>query len=169
MKILIIEDDEFKQKRLAQAVRQLLPDAQLLTERSVNSGLKGIVDQRPDLILLDMSLTTFDVGPSEPGGRPQNFGGIEVLRQMDRLEIVIPVIVITQHEKFATSNQEEVHLSALQNELKEDFEAVFNGLIYYNSAAGSWEKNLRTLINEVLKKLKKARDKSVSKNSRGRR
>lgn len=165
MKILIIEDDEFKQKRLAQAVRQICPDVELLMERSVNSGLKGIVEQRPDLILLDMSLTTFDVGPGEAGGRPQNFGGLEVLRQMDRLEIIIPVIVITQHEKFATGYHE-VHLSAVHNELKENYESVFNGLIYYNSAAGSWEKDLRTLVNGVMKREK---GKNANKNPRRRR
>ena len=117
-------------------------------ERSVNSGLTGIVAYVPDLILLDMSLTTFDVGPSESGGRPQNFGGIEVLRQMDRLSIVIPVIVITQHERFARGSQE-VHLSAVYNELKEQHGQVFTGLIYYNSAGGGWEKDLLMQIRRI--------------------
>lgn len=148
MKILIIEDDEFKSKRIEQVLREKLPIADVRLERSVNSGLTGIVDYVPDLILLDMSLTTFDVGPSEPGGRPQNFGGIEVLRQMDRLGIVIPVIVITQHERFARGSQE-VHLSAVYNELKEQHEQVFTGLIYYNSAGGGWEKSLLMHIRRI--------------------
>lgn len=164
MKILIIEDDEFKRKRIEQVVRDFMPDAILKMERSVNSGLNGIVEERPSLVLLDMSLTTFDVGPSEPGGRPQNFGGMEILRQMDRLQISCPVIVITQHEKFATGNHE-VNLSAVHKELKEEHGHLFKGLIYYNSATGNWEQKLRTLINEV----KKGQGSRVTKSTRRRR
>jgi CheY-like chemotaxis protein len=151
MKVLIIEDDEFKAKRIAHVVQRLIPTVDLRPERSVNSGLSAIVDQKPDLVLLDMSLTTFDVGPNEPGGRPQNFGGIEVLRQMDRLQIGIPVVVITQHERFAAGNQE-VHLSAVNQELKEQHEDIFEGLIYYNSAAGHWERELRQVLSRLVKK-----------------
>ena len=148
MKVLIVEDDEFKGRRIGQALRDYRPDVDLRLERSVNSGLKGIVEYVPDLVLLDMSLTTFDVGPNEPGGRPQNFGGLEILRHMDRLGIVIPVVVITQHERFARGTQE-VHLSVVRSELEEQHEQVFRGLVYYNSARGGWERELRSLINDI--------------------
>ena len=150
MKVLIVEDDEFKGRRIEQAVRSIQPGCELQLERSVNSGLRSIIDLRPDLVLLDMSLTTFDVGPSEPGGRPQNFGGMEILRQMERLNVTTPVIVITQHERFVTGGGE-VHLSTIQAELNEQHSTVFKGLIYYNSASGSWERKLRFLINKTLK------------------
>jgi CheY-like chemotaxis protein len=149
MTILIVEDDEFKQRRIAQVVRESIPEATVLLERSVNSGLNRIERTRIELILLDMSLTTFDVGPGEAGGRPQNFGGLEILRQMERKEISIPVIVITQHERFAKGNQE-VHLSTVHRELTERHSQVFKGLIYYNSAAGEWEKALRGRLKKLL-------------------
>jgi hypothetical protein len=97
-----------------------------------------------------MSLTTFDVGPTESGGRPQNFGGLEILRQMDRLGICVPVIVITQHERFARGSQE-ILLSTIRSELEEQHDQVFKGLVYYNSATGGWEKQLRGLMREILK------------------
>ena len=149
LSVLVIEDDEFKRKRIAQVISEIQPDSKLILERAVNSGLKAIVEQSPALILLDMSLTTFDVGPNEPGGRPQNFGGMEVLRQMDRLNIVIPTIVITQHERFV-SGGEEVNLSSLNKELIEEHEKVFKGLIYYNSAKGGWEHQLVSLVNLIM-------------------
>ena len=96
-----------------------------------------------------MSLTTFDVGPNEPGGRPQNFGGMEVLRQMDRLNVIVPTIVITQHEHFVSGN-EEVNLLSLNKELVEEHEKVFEGLVYYNSAKGGWEKKLISLVRAIL-------------------
>jgi DNA-binding NarL/FixJ family response regulator len=150
MNVLIIEDDEFKQRRITQAVLLSHPDAIVSVGRSVNSGLACILETHPDVVLLDMSLTTFDIGPGEPGGRPQNFGGMEILRQMDRLQIVVPVIVITQHERFATGSRE-VHLSALHRELTEQHSTVFKGLIYYNSARGDWQRLLRQLLKEVFR------------------
>ena len=151
IKVLIVEDDEFKQRRLAQVVRDYQPAAELLLERSVNAGLKTIEDSCPNLILLDMSLTTFDVGPTESGGRPQNFGGLEILRQMDRSGISVPVIVITQYERFARGSQE-ILLSTIRSELEEQHDQVFKGLVYYNSATGRWERELRGLIREILGK-----------------
>ena len=74
LRVLIVEDDEFKQRRLEQVVRTFQPTAEVRSERSVNSGLRGIIDFHPDLILLDMSLTTFDVGPREPGGDLRTLG-----------------------------------------------------------------------------------------------
>jgi CheY-like chemotaxis protein len=150
MRVLIIEDDEFKQRRIEQVVKDFDPSADLHSARSVNSGLQAILATSPELILLDMSLTTFDVGPNELGGRPQNFGGMEVLRQMDRLDVVTPVVVITQHEKFASAGRE-VHLAALRKELVDEHEKVFSGLVYYNSAAGRWEKQLRSIMMRVRK------------------
>ena len=152
--ILIIEDDEFKGKRIAQAIKDIFPEATILLERAVNSGLKTIVERRPALILLDMSLTTFDIGPDEPGGRPQNFGGMEVLRQMDRLNVVIPTIVITQHERFVSAG-EEVNLLSLNRELVEEHAKVFKGLVYYNTARGGWREDLISIANEVLCNMKR--------------
>ena len=163
MNILIIEDDEFKGRRIEQAVRDFQPDVELRLERSVNSGLKGLVEHLPDLILLDMSLTTFDVGLGETGGQPKNFGGMEILRQMDRLGIIVPVIVITQHERFARGKQE-VHLSAVRSELEEQHRQVFKGLVYYNSAGGGWERELRVLIRSLT--ASKGGQGNVSKGSR---
>ena len=147
--ILIVEDDEFKQRRIEQVVRDTVPEAAIISERAVNSGLIAIEKRRLDLILLDMSLTTFAVGPGEPGGRPRNFGGLEILRQMQRKGIVVPVIVITQHERFAKGNQE-VHLNTVRRELTEEHSQLYRGLIYYNSAAGDWEKDLRGKLARVL-------------------
>jgi CheY-like chemotaxis protein len=149
VKIVIIEDDEFKRNRVEEVVRECKPQAEIILERAVNSGLKAIVERHPDLLLLDMSLTTFDVGPSELGGRPQNFGGLEILRHMERLGLSIPVIVITQHERFAAGT-EEIHLSALHKELQEEHGEKFKGLVYYNSAKGRWRVQLRTMIARTL-------------------
>lgn len=147
MKILIIEDDEFKQRKLEDATRDIVDDADIELSKSVNSGLSKLVEGSFDLVLLDMSLTTFEVGPNEIGGRPQNFGGIEVLRNMDRLELRTPVIVITQHERFKVGGEEKL-LNDLYTELKEDHDDNFLDLVYYNSANDEWRRRLKHVIRE---------------------
>ena len=150
MKVLIVEDDEYKQRWIAEAVRSCLSDAEILTARSVNAGLKNAEEQAPDVLLLDMSLTTFDIGPDEPGGRPQNFGGLEILRQMDRLDLVVPTVVITQHGSFESASGE-VGIDVLGEELKRDFPASFRGLIYYNTSQGGWKVHLKKILRQLAK------------------
>jgi CheY-like chemotaxis protein len=155
-KILIVEDDPFKLKRLDEAIQSIVKDAKILNARSVNSGLEQIEEHAPNLILLDMSLTTFDIGPEEPGGRPQNFGGLEVLRQMDRASLKIPTIVITQHERFQIGNTE-VKLESLLTNLMREHPDVVKGLIYYNSSQSRWRILLRRIVNEIVRSGKSAK------------
>ncbi|WP_414473225.1 response regulator [Microvirga sp. M2] len=147
MNILMIEDEEVKARRIESAVRKLLPSCQIKVERSVNSGLAALVEFTPDLLLLDMSLTTFSVGPREAGGRPQNFGGIEVLDQMERLELEVPTIIITQFETFRRGSVE-ISVKTIRAELEQQYKTVFRSLISYNSADARWEKELgRSLMD----------------------
>src|SRR5688572_24536067 len=98
MKILVVEDDENKRVEISQFLQQAYPDVAVELARSVQSGLRYIKNHSPTLILLDMSLPNYDTGPDEPGGTPHIFGGRELLRQLDRFDINVPAIVITQFE-----------------------------------------------------------------------
>lgn len=142
MKILIIEDDEFKEAKIAEVTQDALPDASLRFARSVNAGMTKIEEERPDVILLDMSLTTFEVTSEEPGGRPQNFGGLEVLSIMQRLGLSIPTIVITQYRRFMKGD-DEVPIDHLARELSAEHPESFQTIIYYKMSQGKWKSELR--------------------------
>ena len=81
-----------------------------------------------DFILLDMSLPTYDVGPSETGGRPQSFGGRELLRYIDRKNIIIPVIVVTQYERF-NKGQEYLDLDGLHKMLMREHSLTYRACV----------------------------------------
>src|ERR1700761_5575060 len=100
MRILLVEDEDPKRNHICSVLSQIRPGIELDLAKSVRSAVDQMKARVSDLVLLDMSLPTFDVHPGEPGGRPQGFGGIEVLRHMDRLNIVVPCIVITAYEAF---------------------------------------------------------------------
>ena len=101
MRVLLIEDDENKRGQLISFLKEEIADVVVGVAASYHSGLRGVLDRSSDLVLLDMTIPTFDIGVEESGGRSQLYGGREILgKQMDRLDIRIPVIVVTQFDQL---------------------------------------------------------------------
>jgi CheY-like chemotaxis protein len=149
VRILLIEDDAFKAKRLCSFLRAQSSEYDVVLERSVSAGLTRLfAPPVPDILLLDMSLSTFDVGPRETGGRPQNFGGITVLEHMLRRDTKVPALVITQFESFPREGGE-LSLDDLSRELSTRFPEIFKSLIYYSSRETEWERRLRSLVSAL--------------------
>lgn len=147
MRILIVEDDDNKRSQLDQLVHECFHLADVQNARSLQSGLRWIKGNTADLILLDMTLPTFDIGPGETGGRTHAFGGREFLREMRRFRVSIPVIVVTQFETFG-SGSEMTTLEALDGELRSSHPDVYQGAVYYHAAVESWKERLKTLMLE---------------------
>lgn len=151
MRILLVEDEDPKRRHLSSFLLTLAPEAQIVTARSVLSALVSLEEEQPDVIILDMSLPTFDMDQNESGGRPQGVGGIEIMRHMVMSEIRRPVIVVTGYEAFPKSGGQQVNLDALRVELKRDFPELFCGLLHYNSAFDDWKRLLQDSIETSLK------------------
>lgn len=145
MKVLIVEDDNNKISQLMQLLRDVLPSVQPRVARSLQSGLRDVRENEFDLVLLDMTLPTYDIGPDEPGGSTHPFGGREFLRQLKRFKISIPVIVITQFETFG-SGPDTTTLKELDEELRRDHASVYRGSVYYHAAIQSWKDQLKALL-----------------------
>ncbi len=147
MKILIVEDDENKGGQVEKFVRGTFPQFEVELERSFQSGLRSVRRERPSLILLDMTLPTYDVGPEEQGGQPQILGGREFLLQMDRFDIEVPVIVVTQFEIFGKPPQA-MHLSDLDQLLRTEHPKIYRGAVYYHAAIDGWKGQLKSMVEQ---------------------
>jgi CheY-like chemotaxis protein len=147
MDMLLVEDEVPKQERILSFLRENWPSANIRAARSVRSAIKELCESRPELLLLDMSLPTFDVGPNEAGGRPQNFGGIEVLRYMDLYEIDVPTVVITAYEAFSKDGKPLDH-DSIDVQLHQEHPNTYKGLIYYNSLFSEWRDKLAKLLQD---------------------
>ncbi len=145
MKLLLVEDDDPKRRNILAALEKILPGVSIVEARSVNAAIYRLRNSSFDLALLDISLPSFDVGPGEPGGRPQGFGGIEVLRSMDRYTLEVPVIVITAYEAFPSAGKQ-IDLNTLSADLLKAHPRIFRGLIFYNSVFTTWSDALRKII-----------------------
>lgn len=149
LRILLVEDEDPKRLHVMDFIGSCAANASIITAKSVNSALDALQEETPDLILLDMSLPTFDVGDGEPGGRPQGFGGIEILRHMTYAGIDCPTLVITGYEAFPREAGRPVDLTQLRQELEEEFPDVFRGVLHYNSTFDEWKVDLKRLLDEL--------------------
>jgi DNA-binding NarL/FixJ family response regulator len=146
MNILLIEDDAFKAGKIRRAVEAHKTVTKFEVARSVMSGIAALTESQPDLLLLDMSLTTYDLGPDEGGGRPRNFGGIEIFEELVRLELELPVIVITQFETFNRDGRT-LNIQDIRKTLKADFPENFRLIVYFD-VEGRWVERLSDFLEK---------------------
>lgn len=147
--VLLVEDEAPKRHHIETLLKDLTPAARILFARSVNSALDVLETGTIDLLILDMSLPTFDVGERERGGRPQGFGGTEVLRNMAMSEIQCPTVVITGYEGFVREGGSTVDLAHLRTELMEEFPNVLRAVLHYNSTFDEWKTVLGATLAEA--------------------
>ena len=147
MKILIIEDNELKLRHISEMLYENFSNIELMEAKSYHSGLQQLIDTNFNLVLLDMTLPTYDITLEESGGRPQHYAGRDILRQMKRRNIQCNVIVITQFDIFG-EGVEKLTREALDSELrKEDFNNYL-GMIYYNVVKEGWKDELNKIIRQ---------------------
>lgn len=143
--ILLVEDEDPKRLHVCRLIEALSGEIEVSVAKSVNSALDSLDDRTPDLLLLDMSLPTFDVGDGEAGGRPQGFGGKEILWHMTFAGIVCPTVIITGYEALPREDGK-VPIGQLQTELAEEFPDLFQGILHYNSTFDEWKVELTRLL-----------------------
>jgi DNA-binding NarL/FixJ family response regulator len=97
MRVLIVEDDQFKQEPIEQVVRQISPGASIEVARSVQHAVQLVGQTTFDFIILDVALPSHETRPG--GGQPisQPTGGVEVLLELSYDGRSDKVIIITQY------------------------------------------------------------------------
>lgn len=148
MKILIVEDDEDKRDELIHFLKER-SFLNFSESRSFQSTLKKIKEEDFDLILLDMSIPTYDISPTEAGGRSQAFGGEMILYELLRRKINTKVIVVTQFDIFG-KDDEEITIRDLDEKLEKKFKKTYLGIIQYSISYTSWKELLyKKIINNL--------------------
>jgi CheY-like chemotaxis protein len=143
--ILVIEDDENKRAQLCKLIAEILAEVEVRTAKSLQSGIREVRLRTPTLVLLDMTLPNFDPTAEDPGGQTHSFGGREFLRQLDRFDIRVPVIVVTQFIKIGKGNQA-VDFSDLDAQLRAEYSPNYVGAVYYHAGIRGWKQELSKLI-----------------------
>lgn len=150
MRVLLIEDEDPKLAGILRYLNEHHPSFEVSVCRSVKTGLASLKSSLPNLLLLDMSLPTFDISEREPGGRPQGFGGIEIVRYLDSIDASVPTIVLSAYEAFARDGKN-IQLKTLGSELMRDYPSLISGIVYFNPIHGVWGAELTEAIEHCKK------------------
>lgn len=149
MRILLVEDEEFKRSEISkELIDRLGAELDLVQSGSLRGGLKELSSGKPfDLMLLDMSMPGFVVhGDVANLEEPESFAGKELLAQMALREIIVPVVVITQFRAFEKGT---IDLEDLTRECQVEFPLIFKRSIYYNTVVQSWKRDLLEVLQEI--------------------
>jgi CheY-like chemotaxis protein len=149
VKVLLVEDEDPKLAGLVKFLRDFEIPLSITVARSVKSALAELRTTSPDMLVLDMSLPTFDISLNEPGGRPQGFGGLEIVRYLDSVDSYTPTIVVSAYEAFSRSGQN-IELKTLATELMRDYPQIISGVVYFNPMQGRWSEELTSLIESCI-------------------
>ena len=150
MRIYIVDDEDGKIQNIHDFVRTNFRDCEIEMFRSFQKGLRALLTDPPDALLLDMTMPTYEVGPREPGGRERRYAGREIIRQLNRKKMRIPVIVLTQYEQFEDGGKD-VDLQTIKMELSKNYPDIFVDAIYYNASDSRWMDELEKLLTPILK------------------
>lgn len=153
-KILIADDESPKLDSITEYVKSIFPNASMKSSKSVRSSIACLRSETFSLLVLDMSLPTFDVAPGEKGGRAQNLGGEEVLRYMEFYGCECPTIIVTQFDHFF-ENGKHVGLDQVAQRLKIEHPRTFRRVIHYGgSTSVGWRNEVLAEVNRMQKELR---------------
>ncbi len=143
--IIVIEDDFKKKEDIRKFLSSELQINNIVIKESYQSGLRELIKTKYDLLLLDMSIPTWDKSINEPGGNFEKFGGYKILKEITRKKKPIKTILITMFDDFGESDTS-ITLSQLDNLLKTEFPDIYIGAVYYNTREEKWKADLSDFI-----------------------
>lgn len=142
--VLIVEDNQRKLEKLRDFMSTEFPQCVCEERMSYNSANKEIAinHEKYDLILLDMSMQTFDISDDESGGDPEPLAGRNILSQIYLRDIKTKVIVVTMYENYVDGTK----LKLLDQELRQEYSENYCGYIFFSHNNTDWYLKLKTLI-----------------------
>lgn len=150
--IYIIEDNNLKATSISDFFNQEFHGIlNISIFSSFQSGLRAIEKFHPNLIILDMTLPTFDRKPNAREGRMRPLGGYDLMHKMVHKSIASDVIVVTQLETFG-EGEEEISFLEITERCKNDFQEFFLGSVYFDQGGINWQPLLKSLVDISLNK-----------------
>lgn len=148
MRVLLVEDEDPKRQHLLNFFSEVFISLEIELTASVRGAIDRLRIGTVDLVLLDMSLPTFDIAAKERGGRPQGSGGIEVIRFLDMMDLSIPIIVVTAYPAIQIDGRQQT-LEEVRALLQREHPRLYRGLVYFNSVYGGWRQELETAMRDL--------------------
>ena len=149
MKLILIEDDQHKSNQIINFINESFNETLIELKRSYQSGLRELLTEDFDLILLDMQLPNFDIKPGEDGYKFRKLAGIDILRELTRKKKKCKVVVVTQFETFG-EGEFYIDLANLKQIMKSEFSSIYIETIFYSPDNSLWQKELLEIIKNKI-------------------
>lgn len=146
MNILIIEDNALKREKICEFIGASRP-SNITEAASYNAGLKAAIEREFDLMVLDMSMPTFDRTDATHGGRFRSLAGKEIATKLAKLQKLVPFVVVTGYKDFSI-NAENLSIDQIDDLLK-SLGAHYKGCIIFDAAESLWKEKLSEVIRGI--------------------
>ncbi|GAB2918231.1 response regulator transcription factor [Rheinheimera gaetbuli] len=146
MNLLLVEDGPYKSDRVQEFILSTFSNFTVSVVRSYSSGVKALVSLNYDLIILDMSLPTFDTINGQGGGDKRMYGGLDIARQIHRRKIDSKFLFLTQHRSFSENPKLE-KLADIDHVARDIYGEQYLGYIFYEHAGFDWKDKLKEILD----------------------
>ena len=146
MKILIVEDDSYKYSKVRDLLIDTFGESDLIHKDSVHGAVLYVRCEKPDLLILDMSLPSHPLvaGQGSPVSMPA--GGIEVIMELKILQKTdIYVIVLTQYPNVEIED-EYYSIEESQGMIERLYGMQRVEVIYYDNDSTDWSTKLKAAL-----------------------
>lgn len=137
MNLLLIEDNDLKKEKILSFILESFPDINITTASSYNTAMTLALDNVYDLMILDMSIPTYEKNENNRGGRFRVFGGREIAQRLKKMEKLPNFLVLTGYKDFK-NDIEKITFDQLA-EIMSKIDSSFLGMIHYESASSKWK------------------------------
>ncbi|WP_337167163.1 hypothetical protein [Vibrio parahaemolyticus] len=151
MKILIADDLEDKQLALKAVIDENFEDIDVVQTYAFNSTLRKVMSDDIDLILLDMTMPTYEKENIQFSSNSlRTLAGKDLISKLSYRNIEVPIIIVTAFEVFGRHDSIE-HINTILDELIEDYPDLVKGGVLFDVQSDSWK-------SDLVKKIKSIRD-----------
>jgi CheY-like chemotaxis protein len=147
--ILFVEDNQHKRARTMEYITTLHRSIEITEAWSFSSACQALEKNQYSLVLLDISLPTYDRVGSESGGRFRTFAGREILRKIVRSGSLTKILFITQYTAFSDRGTSYT-FEGLKNELARECGENFAGMVFYDSSQTAWKEDAFKIIKALI-------------------
>lgn len=146
--VLVVEDDQPKLSAITNFFRENFANWSIEEARSLTSAISKLGATRYDLVVIDMSLPTYDINETTMGGgNPQGFGGEDVIRFTAFEWPDVEMVVITQYDEFQDGDGSSSRsLKEIGQSLSAEIGRNFLGVVSYSGQHGDWQISLTQLL-----------------------
>ncbi len=149
MNLAIIDDSRSKITQISALINSLAPECTIEVARSFSSGRKLILAKTFNLLVLDMTLPTFERVDGTLEGENRHFGGRQLLEEIRYYQVPSKAIIVTQFEKFG-SGADIIEFKPLMSKLLTDHKDVLVGGVYFERNSSKWQETFTEMFRRCL-------------------